>query len=304
MSKLYSATKTGLQRVAWLLIGGGLFAVGCREGVARNPLRPGSAIEEQSSVMIYGGTPVSASDRIALSTVALLSQADDLSGLGLVDGSGTLVAPGVIVGAAHTCLNFQPRFASFGPDIPDEEPWSPYEVGAQYPSLRKIVRCIAHPGYDSDLARSDITDKDPVNDIAVFFVEGMPSSARTASVLSEDASLPTAITIAGFGAHEGQFDGGPGTAERYGLRSVDSFIGKIFSKSFQFMDGPNPGKGSCQGDSGGSVYRAVRSGEPLVLIGIPVNGPACDAGIGIDTDVRPFLAWVEKTAGAPLMRSK
>lgn len=287
-----------------MALGAVVAATGCARSQSAALLRRPASQEVPSSVAIYGGTPVSAGDRVALATVALLSGADDLSGFGLVDGSGTLVAPGVVLGAAHTCLNFAPTFASFGPAIPDEEPWSPYEVGPKYPSLRKIVRCVAHPGYDSDLARGDAVDERPVNDIAVFFVEETPSWARPASVAAADSELPTKVTIAGFGAHEGQFDAGAGGGERYGLRAVNSFLGKSFSKSLQFMDGPNPGKGSCQGDSGGSVYRESRPGEPLVLVGIPVNGPECDAGIGINTDVRPFLGWVERSAGVTLAKVK
>jgi hypothetical protein len=250
---------------------------------------------------IYGGQLVAEKDAIARSTIALFSEADWQTDHVLVDGSATLVAPNLAVGAAHTCVKFAPAFAAFGPTLPEALPYESFGNRKKFPTVRRVLRCVAHEAYDDDAARSDQQVK-PVHDIALFFLEGTPAGFGPARVLAQDAALPTDVTIAGFGAYDGQFDDIYTEGMKpYGLRAVDSFISEVYPASLQFKDGPNPGKGSCQGDSGGSVYVRRTSSQTIpVLAGIPVNGPACDLGIGIDTDVRPHVAWIERVARVTL----
>lgn len=245
---------------------------------------------------IYGGEPVSASDPVNRSTVAFLSQADYATGEALVDGSGTVVADGVVVGAAHTCLGFAPAFAHLGANPPARLPGVSYEAGPRYPTLRRVRRCVAHPDYRPEIGRGEDQESTPVNDIALFFVDPLP--AEPVAVAHPDSTVPRTVRLAGFGAFEGQFDEVMTAGMRpYSLRTVATFVGAVFPASRQFRDGPNPGHGSCQGDSGGSVYAWVGR---LVLVGIPVSGPACSDGIGFNTDVRHFVTWIERAAGIRL----
>jgi hypothetical protein len=268
--------------------------------------RLGSSPKQKQAVpFVYGGSFVESEHPIARSTVALISEADDLTGHALVEGSGTIIAKNVVVGAAHTCIQFSPKFVHVGVKVPTKEPWTSFDDSKKYPSVRVIKNCIPHPEYNAEAAHSEDQNKDPINDIALFFVESLPENAVPAFVAAPQSSSPKEVTIAGFGAFEDQFPVDPREGMKtYGLRAVDTFVTQIFKNSFQFQDGPNPGKGSCQGDSGGSVYVRSLESHEYVLIGIPVNGPECNKGIGYNTDIRPFVSWIERTAGVSLKSIK
>ena len=260
-----------------------------------------SSTEASAEAPIYGGRVEDEGTLVARSTLALFSGADADTGYALVDGSATLIAPNIAVGAAHTCLKFRPRFASFGPQMPVAEPYGSFADARRYPRVRPVVRCVAHPGYDDTAASREDHASRPVHDIAVFFLAGTPAGVAPVKLLAPDAELPREITLAGFGAYEDQFDRWWEGMKPYALRRVDTFVGEEYPASYQFRDGPIQGKGSCQGDSGGSVYVRITAATPeLVLAGIPVSGPACDEGIGYNTDIRDHLGWLESTAGQTL----
>ena len=275
------------------------FALAAATGLACAPDSP--AAHGSVAERIYGGDVEAAGSVVARSTVALFSGADADTGYVLVDGSATLIAPNLAVGAAHTCLKFRPRYASFGPEMPVAEPFDSFSDARRYPNVRPIVRCVAHPGYDDTAAARDDYDSHPVHDIALFYLASTPAGFGSARVLAANAPLPGAITLAGFGAHETQFDRWWEGMQPYALRRVDTFLSEEYRASYQFKDGPNPGKGSCQCDSGGSVYVRITTGTTApTLAGIPVSGPACDEGIGYNTDIRHHIAWIESTAGVRL----
>ena len=210
-----------------------------------------------------------------------------------------------IQGAAHTCLNFKPTFVNFGPDVPDETNGSySANVGtARYPNTRKMVRCVAHPAYNSQGGGENTQIE--ANDLALFFVDSMPAGFVPAKVVDpSQAVLPYFVTIAGFGAYDNQFDNIQTTGMLpHELRKVESFITAAYPVSKQFKDGPNPGKSTCQGDSGGSVYAKTNLTDTPILLGIPVSGPECNVGIGYDTDIRYFINWIETTAGVTLTKA-
>jgi subtilisin-like proprotein convertase family protein len=265
-----------------------------------------SAVLSEGPAGIYGGAQVTSTDPVARSTVGLFSKSDYQTGHALIDGSGTLLAPSVIVGAAHTCLNFKPAYVYFGTTPPDEDlskSYTKYIGTSTYPGTRRITRCVAHPNYDSSASQGDPATLAP-NDIALFFVDSVPSGFVPARVIDPaQVSVPTDVTIAGFGAYENQWDNAATTGMLpYQLRKVESFLTQAYAASKQLMDGPNPGKGSCQGDSGGSVYARTNQTDVPVLLGIPVSGPECDQGIGYDTDVRYFIPWIEATANVMLTK--
>jgi hypothetical protein len=285
-----------------LLVGVSLWAAGCELADFEAPRD--SALTAEGHRGIYGGVQVTAADPVARSTVGFFSSSDYWTGHALIDGSGTLVAPGVIVGAAHTCLKFKPAFVYFGTNPPDEtfyRSYSRYVGTSTYPGTRRVARCVVHPEYNSSASQGD-PDVVAPNDIALFFVDSVPSGFVPAQVVDPaQTNLPSEVTIAGFGAYDDQWDNASTTGMLpHELRKVDSFLTQAWASSKQLMDGPNAGKGSCQGDSGGSVYARTNQSDVPVLLGIPVSGPECDKGIGYNTDVRYFVSWIEETAKVTL----
>ena len=272
--------------------------------VHRSTISPYTTVQQA----IYGGIDPVKEDPIIASTLALFRQGDADYDFALVDGSATLISPTVALGAAHTCEKFKPLFATIGPDLPYDYPVSFEEQLQQNPkgSMAQIVSCVMHPKYEEGAHQP--------HDIALFYLSHQPEGSQVASIIAPDSILPSQVTIAGFGARSGQFDMWWEEIEAYRLQRVDTRISTIFEDRFLFMDGPNYGKGSCQGDSGGPIYKRIprewndqnqvdhedvesqarNAIEPLMplVIGSVVMGPACEEGIGYNTDLRHYIEWI------------
>jgi secreted trypsin-like serine protease len=55
-------------------------------------------------------------------------------------------------------------------------------------------------------------------------------------------------------------------------------------------------KGTCAGDSGGPDF-VVSSSGAVKVFGLVMTGPtSCEAGISVDTEVAPYLDWMNATA--------
>ena len=258
---------------------------------------------------IYGGELPLENDPVVGSTLALFTKSDLEEDITLIDGSATLIAPTVALGAAHTCTLFNPQFASLGihPPTENEQLFEEQANANHHGRVVRIHHCDVHPDFEKGASRP--------NDIALFYLSHTPHGAVIASVLDPVSPLPEAITIAGFGAHQGQFDRWWEEIEPYSLKRVDSFISAEYTDRGLFKDGPNEGKGSCQGDSGGPIFVRVQSygsfeeqtdeaheveqGDQseiginqAILVGSVVMGPECDQGVGYNTDLRQYVSWI------------
>ena len=269
----------------------------------------------ESRNAIFGGYNPSDEDLVVKSTIGLFSKSDPDGEFAYIDGSATLISPTVALGAAHTCEMFTPTFAIVGVNVPLE---SDIDFEDQYAAdpLGKIAlveRCEIHPDFDEENSRP--------NDIALFYLSHPPMGSSPAAILDPTSVLPKYVTLAGYGAHEGQFDRWWEGVPPFELRRVDSFISAQYPMRGLFKDGPNEGRGSCQGDSGGPIYirlPTAKSGplieeefvgmsesdqesgllqqetlalEPI-LLGSVVMGPECNKGIGFNTDVRQYVDWI------------
>ncbi|MEE2645430.1 MAG: trypsin-like serine protease [Myxococcota bacterium] len=269
---------------------------------------------------IYGGVDPEEGDPFISSTLALFSRVDLEYGFAEVDGSATLISPTVALGAAHTCTLFDPQFASLGLHTPreDEASFERQLRDAPQGELVRILSCVTHPDYTRDAHRP--------NDIALFYLSHTPLGARPAAIIDPSSPLPTAVTIVGYGARDGQFDAWWEGIEAYRLQRVDTWISATFQERGLFMDGPQLGHGSCQGDSGGPIYqrrqqvRATQApeadtqadqgpgssdefasqGGPPLLLGAVVMGPECDEGIGYNSDLRQYVDWIASQEGVSL----
>ena len=182
----------------------------------------GASELERVEQPIYGGVDLEEGDPFISSTLALFSKVDLEYGFAQVDGSATLISPTVALGAAHTCALFHPQFASLGPHTPNEDEAS-FESqlrDAPQGELVRILSCVTHPEYQRGAYRP--------NDIALFYLSHTPLGARPAAIIDPSSSLPTAVTIVGYGARDGQFDTWWEGIEAYRLQRVDSWISVAF----------------------------------------------------------------------------
>ncbi len=252
--------------------------------------------DEVAPKAIFGGVEVESTDPISLSSIALLE------GDGEQVCSGTLITANVIVSAAHCFTTFSPYYVSFGGEVPQKTFWTDdLSDRRKFPNVREIASFAVHPDYDSSVTGDNAEELRPPNDIAFAIIaDGAPSGFVPARVIAPGSALTTDITIAGFGAFP-EYDPMDPAPPR--LRKVDTFIGAILSQSKLLKDGPNPGKGSCVRDSGGSIYLRTNLTETPIVIGNVVSGPLdCSEGLGYNTDLRHYVPWLESATGQTLTK--
>lgn len=243
---------------------------------------------------IFGGVEVEDTDPVSLSSIALIE------GDGEQVCSGTLITPNMIVSAAHCFTKFSPYYVSFGSEVAQKVFWTDdLSDRRKFPNFREITSYKVHPDYDSSVSNENAEETRPSNDIAIAFIEdGAPEGFTPARVIAPGSALTTDITIAGFGAFP-EYD--PLDPEPPRLRKVDTFIGAFLPQSKMIKDGPNPGKGSCVRDSGGSIYLRTDLSQTPIVIGNVVSGPLdCSEGIGYNSDFRYFTPWIEAESGQTL----
>ncbi|HEX5752117.1 MAG TPA: S1 family peptidase [Archangium sp.] len=159
--------------------------------------------------------------------------------------SGTLIAPRVVVTAAH-CLRNEPLHVIVGPDPSD---WREYLVA---------IEQVAHPAWNP------LTSQ---NDVAVLLLGQPVATARPVPLgpLPPGAGEQGAsVTVVGYGhTHFGEGD----PLRREGSARV------VHAGDTRFRTEPAPAQ-VCQGDSGGAALSGVEGGE--VLVGITSTGePTC-----------------------------
>jgi hypothetical protein len=195
----------------------------------------------------------------------------DVEGVGalLVDGgvvcSGTLIAPDVVLTAAHCLLDAVPAYAD---DVTVDG-----RCAMTHPLFREPR--LFEPGLDD------------VHDLGLLWLDA-PAGAPVA--LAEDGAelvVGLEVTITGYGVTT---DGGGDLGTEHSALSAITRIG-----AGEVQIGGNGAPQTCGGDSGGAAFAELSSGRRVV--GITSRGADPDLGCtegDLDTRVDTHLAWIHQ----------
>jgi hypothetical protein len=195
--------------------------------------------------------------------------------------SGTLVAPNVVVTAAHCVAGGCSQRVFAGEDVA-------FPGDGQVIGVRDAV---AHPGYQPSSL---------VNDLAVLVLAEDADIAPRAIAGPQALGAAATVRLAGYGNTDALSSGGYGRRRMVDvpLASTDPKYGA--DPETEFVAGaPFLDRDSCNGDSGGPAY--VQSGDDWYLAGATSRATAssrrpCGDG-GIYTAVSAHLAWVRSVPG-------
>jgi V8-like Glu-specific endopeptidase len=238
---------------------------------------------------IIGGHVATPAELMA--TVALV-RADDAF------CSGTLVAPRLVVTAAHCVTQRDRATGAF------TEPYAASEVGVAagvdgvIGEAARVAQVIA-ADFDGD-ARADAGDNPEglgrAHDIALLVLESPFGAVAPAEVLPADALLASgdALVIAGYGVTA------PGRQDRGRLRvGATRLVRRSATELYAAADDAD----ACAGDSGGPAYRYDEDAGVAQLVGVSSRGAADAAAMcgdgGIWTIAPAYEPWLrEAAAGA------
>ena len=232
---------------------------------------------------------------------------------------GTLVAPDVVVTAAHCFLD---KKSDTGFDLGDEYEWRVAlhrhdltEDDDEHPECSAIIgvkRVVIHPRYDTDYDS---------NDVAVLLLSEPAPCAGGATVLAEMskssdddaryAPVGEAVEVAGWGATKPTKDGGKGYPEELHVTELfvlDNDECDEMYESFSLIDegmlcafDEEEFDDACLGDSGGPLY-VPRNNKPPLLVGIVSWGYKCGSKKhpGVYTRVSHYYDWIVSVSDGAL----
>lgn len=276
--------RAGCIAVAWM----GLVGLGCGQATEDD-----EALARGDHAILHGKFAVQ--DDI-LGTVALVD-----AHFGFAFCTGTLIAPDVVVTAAHCGLLIDPEQRTIlGPREPDS-----FVVVAGVISLAEAekddVFAVAdidlHPDFAAEPPDDPVTSLGNWHDIAVVSLTRPVDSMVPVPLLAstEELSIGQELLIGGFGTADREGETGGGVLRK-------AFVPLVRLGRDEFIAGRSGTPDTCPGDSGGPVY--LERGDSVALVGITSRAlrdasTPCGEG-GIYTLVSAHLEYLRATSPTPL----
>lgn len=297
MNSAQSTFKTNISSSSIVLLA--IFATGCGQN-------SWTAESEESALNIVGGQPVGSEveDARRLSTVALTtdhrntrrSEHPHLLSQGRSFCSATIIAPRVLMTAAHCLQDFNPQTntKSSAFILPSTSAFIAY-FGTRVAMNGEWLRAenvIAHPEWDPALTLQAGGGL-PAHDIGLVILEkDVPPPYQPVAIADESFNVQVSqpVTIVGYGVTRSRRNNNTGTLRQVTvpLKKIDSHAQLLGVGAFM--------RGACAGDSGGPMY--IRNEEKKwSVIGVTSAGTEIFQNcVGFDntfTDARAHKNWIE-----------
>jgi secreted trypsin-like serine protease len=179
--------------------------------------------------------------------------------------TGTVVAPRIVVTAAHCVVEQRPSSIRFALGTRASAP----EVSIP------VAQLLAHPQYDADRILNDIGVVVLASDAPVAPV------AINSSMSADWVGAP--LEFVGFGVTDGIRGSGSGTK-----RVVTIPVAQVGATQFAHVDRTT---NTCFGDSGGPAFARTEEGQ-LVLVGVTSFGDAACSRFGVATRVDAYAEFL------------